>query len=188
MNASAYTQYKGAQLNKIGNAAIYLSDRIKELSKTKLLKLLYILDETSIRKWGVPFLNLEYKVWKFGPVAPEIFVDLSSQIKLLDAFLKKDKNHIVSKVEFNDDEFSDNDIELMDEVIRFYGNKTAKQLIRYTHGQGSLWRNTAKENNVLELLENEDISITEIPIDMAELISNDPRKKAIYDDYIEQFS
>lgn len=78
MNASAYTQYKGAQLNKIGNAAIYLSDRIEELSKTKLLKLLYILDETSIRKWGVPFLNLKYKVWKFGPVAPEIFVDLSS--------------------------------------------------------------------------------------------------------------
>ena len=50
------------------------------------------------------------------------------------------------------------------------------------------WRNTAKENNVLELLENEHIPITKIPIDMAELISDDPRKKAIYDDYIEQFS
>ncbi len=188
MDGSAYIQYTDAQLNKIGNTAIYLSTRIKGLSKTKFLKLLYILDEMSIKKWGIPFLNLEYKVWKFGPVAQEIFIDLSSEIKLLAPFVKKEKNYIIPKGEFNDDEFSDNDIELMDYVIKCYGGKTAKQLIKYTHGPNSLWNNKAKKNGVLTLLESESIASTNYLIDMAELISDDPHKKAIYEDYIEQFS
>ena len=40
MKNETYTQYSEAQLNKIGNTAIYLSERIQHLSKTKFLKLL----------------------------------------------------------------------------------------------------------------------------------------------------
>ena len=58
MKNNTYTQYNEAQLNKIGNTAIYLSERIPNLSKTKFLKLLYILDELSIKQSGIPFLNL----------------------------------------------------------------------------------------------------------------------------------
>lgn len=189
MKNNTYTQYNEAQLNKIGNTAIYLSERIPNLSKTKFLKLLYILDELSIKQSGIPFLNLDYKVWKFGPVAEPIFIDLSSEMSLLAPFIKSNqKGHLSAKKAFKDDEFSDNDIELLDEVIKSFGNKTAKELVAYTHNEESLWNKTAKENKVLNLLENETINSTNLYLNLADLVADDPRKKAIYEDYTENVS
>lgn len=189
MTTIAYIKFNKTQLDKIGNTVVYLSKNIHQLSKTKLLKLLYILDEISIKKSGIPFLNLKYKVWKFGPVSEELFIDLSSEPKLLEDFIEKNSdegiNYVTPIVDFNDDEFSDNDIELMDLIIEKFGEKSAKDLISYTHRANSPWYNTAKENDVLELLENETINSTEYLIDMGQLISHDDRKKEIYSDYIE---
>lgn len=189
MEKLAYIQFDDNQLNKIGNSVIYLSEQIPQMSKTKLLKLLYILDELSITKSGIPFLNLKYKVWKFGPVSEELFIDLSSETKMLEDYIEKNSdegvNTIIPIKPFNDDEFSDNDIELMDYVIKVYGNKSAKELIKYTHRTNAPWYNTAKENDVLDLLLKEAINSTEYSIDMGQLISHDPQKKEIYDDFIE---
>lgn len=189
MDRIAYIKFNQNQLEKIGNTVVYLSNNIPQLSKTKLLKLLYILDEISIKKSGIPFLNLKYKVWKFGPVSEELFIDLSSEPKLLENFIAKNSeegvNYITPIVEFNDDEFSDNDIELMNFVITKFGDKSAKDLISYTHRANSPWYNTAKEKDVLDLLETEVINNTEYLIDMGQLIAHDERKSEIYSDYIE---
>lgn len=189
MSTIAYIRFNQNQLKKIGNTVVYLSQKIPHLSKTKLLKLLYILDEISIKKSGLPFLNLKYKVWKFGPVSEELFIDLSSETKLLEDYIEKNNedgvNYIRPIVDFNDDEFSDNDIDLMDSIIEKFGNQSANELIAYTHRVNSPWYNTAKENDVLELLESETINNTEYLIDMSQLIAHDDRKKGIYFDYIE---
>jgi uncharacterized phage-associated protein len=74
---------------------------------------------------------------------------------------------------------------LMNFVIEKYWNKSAKELVEYTHRINSPWYNTAKENDVLELLENETINNTEYVIDMSQIISHDKRKLEIYNDYIE---
>lgn len=187
MSSVPYIKFNSDQLEKIGNTVVYIADRIPQLSKTKLLKLLYILDEISIKKSGIPILNLKYKVWKFGPVSEELFIDLSSEATLLEKFINRDieGNYIVSKVQFNEDQFSENDIELMDFVIEKYGNKTAKELISYTHRVNSPWYNTAKENSVLELLESEIINNTEYLIDMGMIVSHDERKLEIYSEYLE---
>lgn len=187
MSLLPYVKFSSDQLEKIGNTVIYLAERIPQLSKTKLLKLLYILDEISIKKSGIPILNLKYKVWKFGPVSEELFIDLSSESTLLDKFVDKenDGNYIKPKADFNDDEFSDNDIELMNFVINKFGNQSAKDLVSYTHRINSPWYNTAKENSVLELLEQEVINNTEFLIDMSQIISHDERKLEVYSDYLE---
>jgi uncharacterized phage-associated protein len=187
MNSLPYIKYSSDQLGKIGYTVVYLADRISGLSKTKLLKLLYILDEISIKKSGVPILNLKYKVWKFGPVSEELFIDLSSESTLLEKYISRDGegNYIVSKVDFDQDEFSESDIELMDYVIDKYGSKTVTELISYTHRVNSPWYLTAKENSVLELLESETINNTEFVIDMSQIIAHDKQKLDIYLDYIE---
>ena len=187
-----YTKFSKDQLEKIGHTAIYLSSKIPQLSKTKLLKLFYILDEISIKKSGIPFLNLKYKVWKLGPVSEELFIDLSSdKIELLDKFIEKTKglewDLIIPKIEFSDDEFSDNDIALLDYVIERFGEQSTNELIKHTHQEGSLWHNKAKENNVLEMLQKGEIGNTEYLIDMSDLVSDDDRKKGIYTDFIEMF-
>jgi len=189
MKKLTYIQYSKTQLQKIGHTIIYLSYGISGLTKTKLLKLLYILDELSIKKSGIPFLNLKYKVWKFGPVSEELFIDFSSEINLLEEFLYQKNvngiNEIFPKILFSDDEFSDNDLELMDFIIEKYGNLSSNELVAYTHRVNSPWYHFAKENSVLELLENESINNTEIEIDMRILILHDPYKLEIYNEYLE---
>ena len=75
--------------NKIGNAVVYLAQHIDNLSKTKLLKLLYLMEEYSVVRFQTPFLGLPYEVWQAGPVAKDIFIDLSETPVLLDGFVRK---------------------------------------------------------------------------------------------------
>ena len=189
MENTFYIKLSKEQIDKVGNSIIYLTDKIGNLSKTKILKLLYILDELSIKKSGIPFFNLKYKVWKFGPVSEEIFIDLSSDTTMLKEYIEKEVNGtstiIKSKKSFNDDEFSDNDINLMNFVIDEFGNKSAKELIRYTHRKNSPWYNTAVKHSVLELLKSGEINNTELPVNMSIIIEHDSRKKAIYEDFVE---
>lgn len=184
-----YIKLSKDQIVKVGNSIIYFSEKIGKLSKTKILKLLYILDELSIKRSGIPFFNLKYKVWKFGPVSEEIFIDLSSEITLFKNYIERisEEGATIIKpiIDFNDDEFSDNDIDLLDFVIEKFGSKTAKDLVYYTHRKNSPWHNKVKENAVLELLEKEEINNTALLIDMSSLINHDERKKAVYEDFIE---
>jgi len=56
--------YSRSDIEKIGNAIIYLAERIPDLSKTKLLKLLYLLEETFAKKYQLPFLIWNLKCGK----------------------------------------------------------------------------------------------------------------------------
>ena len=178
-----YVQYNSEQLDKIGNTLIYLANHIQDLSKTKALKLLYILDELSVRKSGIPFLNLKYEVWKFGPVAEDIFIDLSNTPVLLKEYIKSTPN-IEALKEFNDDEFTQNDLNLLSLVVHEFGTKTAKELVKYTHRPKSLWYQSAKENHVLDLLEKGKINSTKFLINLIDLVAHDTVKKELYQDYI----
>lgn len=182
-----YIQYNSQQLNKIGNASLYIASKVPMLSKTKLLKLLYILDEVSIKKSGIPFFNLKYKVWKFGPVSEELFIDLSSEPTLLKKYIKLEFNNnhniIVPASTFKDDEFSDNDLELMSLIIEQFGSKTSKELISYTHRKNSPWYITAQQYSVLELLETEAINNTEYLVDLSVLVAHDEKKKQLFEQY-----
>jgi len=71
----------------------------------------------------------------------------------------------------------------MDFVIKEFGDRTAKELISYTHRENSPWYNTARKNSVLELLQNEQINNTEFVVDMGELVKYDKRKSALYEDF-----
>lgn len=189
MKKPSYIRLSDTQIDKVGNAIIYLANEIPNLSKTKALKLIYILDELSIKRSGIPYFNLKYKVWKFGPVSEEIFIDLSSETTLLKKYIERSSEEgttVINPISgFNDDEFSDNDIDLLDFVIKKFGNETAKSLVSYTHRKTSPWHNTALENSVLGLLEREEINNTELLIDMASLINHDERKKMIYNEFQE---
>lgn len=185
MQTDYYTYYTQDEISKIGNAIIYFSDKISKLSKTKLLKLLYILDEISIKRSGIPALNLKFKIWKFGPVSEDIFIELSSEASFLKKYIHKvfegEHMHIEPGATFDDSEFTQNDIDLMDFVIEEFGNKTAKELVDYTHRKNSPWYNSAKKYSVLEMLTNEQINNTEFVVDMSDLVKHDERKLSLFD-------
>jgi uncharacterized phage-associated protein len=164
--------YTKEQIDKIGNTIIYLSQRIEDLTKTKILKILFLLEEAAIKKTGQPFIGIDFQLWKLGPVAKDIFIDLSSDDSpiLLHDYIQRDSNDnkvFKAKASFNNDEFSVNDIKLMDIIIEFAKDKPASYLVKHTHGTNSLWRKSAVQYGVLELLENELVNSTEYEVDFS---------------------
>lgn len=159
---------------KIGNTVVYIAQRVPQLSKTKLLKLLYLMEEYSVARFQTPFLGLQYEVWQAGPVAKDIFIDLSETPILLEGFISKEvvegKTYIKAAQDFSDGEFSDNDMIVMEDVLKKYGHKTALQLVELTHGEQGLWYATAKRNNLLRLFEEKLINNSDCQIDLGELL------------------
>jgi len=190
LSNKTYHKLTSEQLDKVGNAMVFLSTKIPKLPKTKLLKLLYILDEYSIKNSGIPFFNLQYKVWKLGPVPQGIFIELSDKSFHFDKYIhiesEGDKTYINPKSDFCDDEFSDNDIDLLHLVVEKFKNKSGKELVAYTHRPNSLWRIAAEKNNVYQQLENGEINYTDIILNLGDLVQHDKRKKSIYQHYTEE--
>lgn len=174
------------QINKIGNAIIYLSGSITELNKTKILKLLFLIEEATIKKYGRPFFGIDFQLWKHGPVAKDIFIDLSDEKPtLLAEYIEKDPanaTNFKAKKPFCDDEFSDNDIALLDAIIDFAKDKPAAYLVKHTHGKNSLWRKSAIQCGVLEILENELKNSTEHEIDFNLLFEGQTYLKDRFED------
>ena len=182
-------KYSHDQIDKLGNALIYLIEKMGSLPKTRLLKLVYIIEEKSIEKRSMPFFNLDFEVWKFGPVCQNLYVEFTEEPTILKNYIKKrnTRNGFVfdKNSSFNDDEFSDSDISLMDEIINEFSGSNCNDLVEYTHRENSLWYNTAKANGVLELLLNEEIPTTNLKINFEELFKNEPSKLEFYHEHLE---
>lgn len=156
---------------KLGNAIVFIVDRVEQLSKTKLLKLLYLMEEYMVKRYHTPFLAIPYEVWQAGPVAKDVFIDLSDGPYILKNFIKTEVRengiYVTPTAEFCDDEFSELEIEMMGEVLRKYGHLTANQLVAETHKAGTLWYNTAKEHDLLEPFAQHECNNSDYRIDFS---------------------
>jgi len=176
-------------LDKVGNLIIYLADEIEKkhhlpLFLTKLLKLLYIIDETSVKETGAPVTGLEYRVWKMGPVTYDVYVDLMknkseqlgffAEAKKSDSASDRDWALIKSVNKFDDSDFSDYEMDLVDKIITDYGADADVDLIERLHQEGTLWRKIVDEKHLDELFRNKPTS--RFTINLAELIADDKQK------------
>jgi uncharacterized phage-associated protein len=180
--------YTKADIDKLGNTLVFLCQKLSpytQVSKTHLLKLVFILEEFSVKKFGVPFFNLRFDVWKLGPVSKDLFVELTDEPVLLADYISKDevdkgKFVICPKRDFSDDEFSDNEMDLLEEVAERFKFCTAKELINFTHRKNTPWYNAAQKHGLVEDLEAGRINTTDIEIDLSELIEEEEQKLALY--------
>lgn len=168
---------------KLGNTIIYLAIKIPNLYFTKLLKLLYIIDEKSIEETGVPQTWLEYKVWKMGPVATDIYYNVRSGGTKLNNYIQIKTDDFGNKItpirEFSNGEFSNNDIKLIDKIINDYGHLNSAQLIDILHSENSLWHNIYNKENLKEKFKKENTS--DFVINLTEKIKDDSYKMYIYE-------
>lgn len=184
--------YTKNQIEKLGNTLIYLCENLEKASKTHLLKLIFIIEEISIKKFGIPFFGLRFDVWKLGPVSKDLFVELTDEPNLLEPYISKDIKDgypcISAKKKFSDDEFTDNEMALLKEVAERFKYCTANELINFTHKKNTPWYNAAQRNGVLELLESGQMTTTNIEINLAEDIEDDAAKISLYNSYKEFLS
>jgi len=179
--------------NKIGNLLNFLSEQIPNLSMTKALKLLYLIDETAYMRTGVSVTWLDYKVWEMGPVAEELYNELRYDQYIsqngepinLEDFIQTEKTDgfggqtqiiIHPKGPYHLDEFSLYEKELISNVIERFGTYTAKQLINLLHEENTLWHKYVSDND-LQLNFKVYGKKSNHTIDFAELIKDDPIKQ-----------
>lgn len=178
-------------LDKIGNLIVYLVDEIKKKHHqntylTKLLKLLYIIDETSVKETGAPVTGLDYRVWKMGPVAYEVYKDFvfdeSNQFATFAEGKKstsKIRNNDIIKIEsvnrFDDSEFSDYEIELIDTIVAKFGHYDGEALINLLHEKGSLWDKVVEKNQLMPLFEKQ--NTTDHRIDLSEVLEDSHKRE-----------
>lgn len=169
-------------IDRIGNIILYLAVSIKYLYLTKLIKLLYLIDETSIKESGVPITWLDYKVWEKGPVPKSIYIDLKhDDAKLFSDLIESvddgSGQRILAKKEANISDFSEYEFNILKKIIKDFGGMSGEQLVDYLHKSGSLWDKIVNEKNLKTHFE---ISPTSNhSIDFEKLLDN-PYKKMAY--------
>lgn len=175
----------GIQVNKelIGNLIIRLSEDCKPLYHTKLIKLLYLIDQESTMVKGTPMTWLDYKAWKLGPVSPELYYSKNRGFNKFGEFVRfesvgKNNSYIVKAVKpFDDSVFSTWDLEIMEDVIRKYGRLNTNELIRLTHEKGSLWSKVVETSKIRFSPTNQ---TSDASLNFLELIKEDDYKKTVY--------
>lgn len=172
-------RYTKDDIAKIGNTLVYFTERISDLTETKLLMLVYLMEETAIRKCSRPFLNLDFEIWNLGPMARDLYVDFSST----EQYIFKDyvsihpqeqgRADIVAVTHFDDNEFSDIELSILDNVVKQFGNLSARELGTHARSIHSPWAITAKQLGELDDLLNNRVYTTDLKIDFSSLLDRD---------------
>jgi uncharacterized phage-associated protein len=185
--------------NKAFNALVYFAERVKPLYLTKAIKLLYLADEYAIKDSGVPITWQIYKAWKCGPVPEEIWykIKLASSLKVdvLDQIsVTTPPPHLANGIilkpieEFDDSNFSDYEIDVLDHVIKQYGTFNTEQLVEILHKEGSLWHKVIEKNNLQQQFALKS-NRSDFVIEWTELLDTDFKKSAYevaYQSYLMQ--
>ena len=165
---------------RLGNAVIYIASQAKYPYKTEVLKLLFLMEERMVQKYHVPMLSIPFSVWRLGPVSVDVFEELSDGPVLLSDFITLQFNGqgimVKPSKEFDEDEFSDAELQVMHEVMERYGQMNTDELIAETHKEGSLWYMTAKEHGLLEDFAEQRANSSNIIIDMGRQLCPDDRE------------
>lgn len=178
---------------KAFNALVYFAERIKLLYLTKAIKLLYMADEQAIKETGVPITWLDYKAWKFGPVPEDVYNKVKQvdnlqklengdgtiySLKVSDPPADLPEGLVLNPVKpFNDDEFSDYEIGVLQAVVDKYGKLTSEQLVGMLHQEGTLWHKVVQANNLQQQFELKS-NRSDYVIEFTNLLDTDYKKAA----------
>ena len=171
-------------ITKIWSLLAYVASNIPNINLRKLIKLIFLIDEKSVRERGLSITWLDYYAWKKGPVAPCVY-DVKNKNNLFSRYVSAHKNEegtniITSNVTREECtlQFSNRELRLIDSVIREFGGMNADDLSNLTHRCGGLWDTVVKENNIDFSKEGK----SDYSIDLKTLIHGDEEKLAVYED------
>lgn len=181
----------------IGNVLAYMAERIPDLSLTKALKLLFILDREAILATGVPVTWLKYQAWRQGPVAREVYNDavfnehvcLRGKEYTIRNYVEVDpklvrgevKRYLRLKEGYKSSlrRLSPEQKQILESVLKTHGNKLAKTLVDHLHEPGSIWKQVVERNKISF---SEGSGASDYPVDLSELNRGNPMWDAMYKD------
>jgi uncharacterized phage-associated protein len=146
-------------LDKLIHAIAFFSQqRIHDLTKLKVAKMLYFADKKHLLEFGTPILGDVYFCMEFGPVPSfalnemneainrsEVECSELSDYNKMSQVLRVKKPfwsrypHFEAIQQFNAELFAASEVNVLGHVAQVYGPKSAKQLVTLTHDEPT-WR------------------------------------------------
>ena len=138
---------KTYEREKLLNVIIYFANTTAMCGKTKLCKLLYLLDFEHYKQTGRSVTGLDYYAWEKGPVPVKLYDELSSpEDDLLQSVELKEERvinykrmNIVAKGQFDESYFSKRELRLLESLAAENAGKNSDQMVQITHAPNTPW-------------------------------------------------
>ncbi|MBX3597853.1 MAG: SocA family protein [Rhizobiaceae bacterium] len=154
----SYQPRKAAQLI----AALIIQSGLKSLNILKAVKLVYLVDRESIKRFGLPILEEQRVSMRLGPVNSVTYSHLNGEYDLSACgwsdVLRDRANHMIaladSSMRIDDlDELSDADLECVNTVLSEFGHMDKWQLVDWTHDPNNIpeWEDPDGGSTVIPL-------------------------------------
>ena len=134
--------------NKLLNSIVYFATHTEYCGKTKLFKLLFLLDFGHFEETGRSVTGLEYHAYKMGPVPERLNAEVDSPepdmedcvgVDEITTFKGYDMQKLVPRKEFDPQNFSKREIRLLQGIVEKYKHSRADDMVDVTHEKGSPW-------------------------------------------------
>lgn len=113
-----------------------------QMTNLKLNKLLYYAQGAYLARTGRPLFHAQIEAWRYGPVIPEIY----------QKYRVCGKNPISSSEVFDREYFQEDELEVLLDVMREFGQYTGSKLVTLTHMPDTPWSEAVNQNQkVLEI-------------------------------------
>jgi len=122
---------------------LYIATRVKNPTLHTIFKIMYFADKLHISKYGRFITGDSYIAMEYGPV-PGAAYDITKEPPPDD--IKVSGYHLVPLRSAKEDEFSESDLECLNQAISEHGNKSFGQLTDESHDEA--WH-IAPENGVM---------------------------------------
>ena len=120
-----------------------LKEQNKEINHLKLQKILYYIQAWNLALLNEPLFEEDFEAWLHGPVIRKVWDEYKSNSVLIGELSEQDENINVK--------FTEDQEDVIEDVIDAYGNKSGYYLESLTH-QEDPWKNARKqgENTIIK--------------------------------------
>ena len=150
---------------KLINMIIFFLKNTKYCGKTKLFKLLNFADFKQFQQTGNSISDLIYYTYPWGPVPEDLFnefkhpprdLEENFYIPQKEEFESEDDNEFFDlkpKRKFNDKCFSDEEIEVMEQIAYIYKEVKSKDISKISHNEELPWHKTREKKGLWQAID-----------------------------------
>ncbi|SDB66297.1 type II TA system antitoxin MqsA family protein [Butyrivibrio sp. INlla16] len=138
--ADQYSGFIEFDFNKFSLMVQYFAENVKELYKTKLLKLLWFTDMYYFKEYTVSMSGSRYLHQHYGPVPQQYslllgMMERSGIIRIDETITPYGYGEIITTTKSSKGQFSEDETEILSSVLKKYGNMSATKISDLSHKQ-----------------------------------------------------
>ncbi|MHB8448033.1 MAG: Panacea domain-containing protein [Rudaea sp.] len=173
---------KTHEREKLINVIVFFAKNTRYCGKTKLFKLLYLLDFELFRQTGHTVTGSAYRAWEKGPVPYTLWrewpalqmgqanADITAAVEIVPEMIGDyELQRLVPLVDFDNSHFTKREMRIMEELATRFREERTKPLINFTHQSLGPWEKTWQDGRGND---------QEIPYELA-VDDDDPNREAV---------